>query len=40
MTRKGFVTTMQKSKGKYTTTVPIGLVKIIGIEKGNKLKWF
>lgn len=40
MTSKEFVTTIQESKGKYTTTIPTGLVKIIGIEKGDKLNWF
>jgi len=39
MTDKGLITTVQESKGKYTTPIPTALVNLLGIEKGNKLIW-
>lgn len=36
MTDKGLSTTVQESKGKYTTPIPTALVNLLGIEKGNK----
>lgn len=39
MTSKGLSTTVQESKGKYTTPIPMALVNLLGIEKGNKLVW-
>ncbi len=29
-------TTVQESKGKYTTPIPSGLAKLIGLQKGRK----
>lgn len=39
MADKGLSTTVQESKGKYTTPIPTALVNLLGIEKGNKLIW-
>ncbi len=39
MTGKGLNTTVQESKGKYTTPIPTALVNLLGIEKGNRLNW-
>ena len=36
---KGLNTTVQESKGKFTTPIPKALVNLLGIEKGNKLVW-
>ena len=36
---KGLKTTVQESKGKYTTPIPMSLVNLVGIEKGDKLNW-
>lgn len=35
----GLSTTVQESKGKYTTPIPTALVKLFKIKKGNKLIW-
>ena len=39
MPGKGLMTTVQESKGKFTTPIPMGLVGLLGIEKGDKLNW-
>jgi hypothetical protein len=39
MTDKGLITTVQESKGKYTTPIPTALVNLLGIEKDNKFIW-
>ena len=39
MTSNGLRTTVQESKGKYTTPIPTALVNLLGIEKGDKLVW-
>ena len=39
MTNKNLTTTVQESKGKYTTSIPSGLAKLIGLQKGDKLVW-
>lgn len=39
MVNKGLRTTVQESRGKYTTPIPAALVNLLGIEKGNKLVW-
>lgn len=39
MTNKYLKTTVQESKGKYTTPIPTGLAKLIGLQKGDKLVW-
>ena len=36
---KGLKTTVQESKGKYTTPIPTSLINLLGIEKGNKFNW-
>jgi hypothetical protein len=30
---------VQEPKGKYTTPIPSGLAKLIGLQKGDKLVW-
>jgi transcription elongation GreA/GreB family factor len=37
--RKGLMTTVQESKGKFTTPIPMGLVALLGIQKGDKFNW-
>ena len=37
--RKGLMTTVQESKGKFTTPIPMGLVGLLGIQKGDKFNW-
>jgi hypothetical protein len=39
MGKKGLSTTVQESKGKFTTTIPMGIVHLKDIEKGDKLLW-
>lgn len=39
MTDKYLKTTVQESKGKYTTPIPSGLSKLIGLQKGDKFVW-
>ena len=39
MTNKNLTTTVQESKGKYTTPIPSGLAKLIGLQKGDKFVW-
>ena len=36
---KGLVTTVQESNGKFTTPIPMGLVRLLGIKKGDKFIW-
>ena len=38
-TERGFVTTVQEYNGKFTTPIPMGLVKLLGIKKSDKLIW-
>jgi len=39
MAGKGLMTTVQEVKGKFTTPIPMGLVGLLGLEKGDRLKW-
>lgn len=39
MTDKGLSTTVQESKGKFTTPIPTAFIKLYEIEKGNKFVW-
>lgn len=39
MTSKGLTTTVQESKGKYTTPIPMALINLLGIEKGDTFVW-
>jgi hypothetical protein len=45
MPRKGLTTTVQvseykkKSTKKYTTPIPMALINLLGIDKGDKLIW-
>jgi len=39
MPKKGLSTTVQESKGKFTTVIPMGIVNLKGIGKGDKLLW-
>lgn len=39
ITKKYLKTTVQESKGKYTTPIPSGLAKLIGLQKGDKFVW-
>lgn len=39
MTSKGLVTTVQESKGKYTTPIPMALINLLGIKKGDTFIW-
>lgn len=39
MTNKYLKTTVQESKRKYTTSIPSGLAKLIGLQKGDKFVW-
>lgn len=39
MPKKGLETTAQESKGKFTTPIPMALINLKGIEKGDKLLW-
>ncbi len=39
MTNKGLATTVQESRGKFTTPIPMGIINLLGIEKGNKFIW-
>ena len=39
MTDKGLITTVQESKGKYTTPIPMALIHILGIKKGDTFIW-
>lgn len=32
-------TTIQEVKGKFTVPIPSAIVKLKGIEKGNKIRW-
>lgn len=36
---KGFKTTVQESKGKYTTSIPTALVTIMDLNKGDNFMW-
>lgn len=38
-TEKGFVTTVQEYNGKFTTPIPMGLIKLMGINKSDKFIW-
>ena len=37
--KKGICTTIQEVKGKFTVLIPSAIVKLKGIEKGNKVRW-
>ncbi len=37
--KKGIKTTVQAVKGKYTTPIPSAIIKLKGIEKGNRFLW-
>lgn len=39
MMDKGLSTTVQESKGKYTTPIPMGLINLLGIKKGDTFIW-
>lgn len=39
MTGKGLITTVQESKGKFTISIPMGLIKLLGINKGDTFVW-
>ena len=39
MEGKGLRTTVQEYKGKFTTPIPMALVNLLVIEKGDKLNW-
>jgi hypothetical protein len=39
ITKKYLKTTVQESKGKYTSPIPSGLAKLIGLQKGDKFVW-
>jgi hypothetical protein len=39
MTDKGLSTTVQESKGKYTTPIPMGLINLLGIKKSDTFIW-
>lgn len=39
MTSKGLITTVQESKGKFTTPIPMGLIKLLGIKKSDTFVW-
>lgn len=39
MSKKGITTTVQESKGKYTTPIPMAIVNLADIDKGNTFVW-
>ena len=39
MTNKGLSTTVQESKGKFTTPIPMGLINLLGIKKSDTFIW-
>lgn len=39
MTKNGLKTTVQESKGKFTTPIPTALINLLDIKKGSKLFW-
>jgi hypothetical protein len=39
MPKKGITTTLQESKGKYTTPIPMAIVNLADLDKGNTLVW-
>lgn len=39
MTGKGLITTVQESKGKFTTPIPMGLINLLGIKKRDRFIW-
>ncbi len=39
MIDQGLSTTVQESKGKFTTPIPTALVKLSGIKKGDTFIW-
>lgn len=39
MMNKGLTTTVQEYKGKFTTPIPMGLIKLLGIKKSDTFIW-
>lgn len=39
MIETGLSTTVQESKGKFTTPIPMALINLLGIKKGDTLIW-
>lgn len=39
MTNIGLITTVQESKGKYTTHIPMALINLLGIKKCDTFVW-
>lgn len=39
MVNKGLSTTVQESKGKFTTPIPMALINLLGIKKGDIFIW-
>ncbi len=39
MAKKGVTTTIQESKGKFTIPIPMAIVNLTDIEKGDKFLW-
>jgi hypothetical protein len=39
MTGRGLITTVQEFKGKYTTPIPMALINLLGIKKGDTFIW-
>jgi hypothetical protein len=39
MTSRGLITTVQEFKGKYTTPVPMALINLLEIKKGDTFIW-
>jgi len=39
MTSRGLITTVQEYKGKYTTPIPMALINLLGIKKGDTFVW-